>query len=69
MAPRRLFSALTWFALAAAGLLLLFPDLFPEVHLPAVLAALPEQRVLLGLMLSLLAGGIAGRAVLDQLQS
>ena len=37
MAHRRLFSALAWFALAAAGLVLLFPDLFPEVHMPAVL--------------------------------
>ena len=68
MAHRRLFSALAWFALAAAGLVLLFPALFPEVHMPAVLAALPEQRILLGLLLSSLAGGIAVRAVLDQLQ-
>ena len=68
MSVQRLLSALVWYALAAATAVLLFPSLFPDIHLPAVLAASPNLRNLVTLALSLVVVVGAGQLLLGALR-
>lgn len=52
MLIQRILSALVLILAAATGALLLRPDLFPEITLPAFLIAAPQHRTMFGLIVS-----------------
>ena len=69
MVIQRMVSGVAWIALAAAGLYLLQPSLFPDVQLPMALAAAisslwaADPHHLVGLMVTLVAAAIGVSAV------
>jgi hypothetical protein len=69
MLIQRFLSALVLILAATTGAVLLRPDLFPEVDLPAFLADAPLQRTMLGLVMSFATGAILLGLVANGLRS
>lgn len=58
MTAQRILSGLLIFLAAASALVLLKPDLFPDIHLPKALSEAPQLRTLVGALLAAVTGFI-----------